>query len=270
VSTRHEPAGDVDYERHGAGYATMRREDRTIAAAVRAAIGDATTVLNVGAGAGSYEPSDLDVTAVEPAAAMRAQRPAHKVRAIDAVAEDLPFPDGTFDASMASITIHQWRDLERGLAELRRVTSGPVVVLTFEPDALLRFWLTDFAPQMMSHEAGRMPRLETVADLLGGEVDVVTIPIPRGCADGFAEAFFGRPEAFLEPDVRAAQSAWSFVGSDVVTASVEALSGALDDGRWDAEHGSLRGAERFEGSLRLLTARPAGRTGPLAFRSLDP
>lgn len=121
------PAGDFDYERHGDGYARLRRTDPRIAAMVHAALGDARTVVNVGAG-GSYEPLDRDVTAVEPSAVMRAQRPAHLSPAVDAPAEALPFPDDSFDAAMATATVHQWADLRRGLRELRRVARGPVVI----------------------------------------------------------------------------------------------------------------------------------------------
>src|SRR4051794_19484486 len=135
-----QPAGDFDYERGGTGYAVRRRTDPRIAARVHAALGDARTVLNVGAGAGSYEPTDRVVTAVEPSAAMRAQRPADRP-AIDAQAENLPFPDGSFDAAMAMVTVHQWPDLDGGLRELRRVSRGPVVMLTFDPDSLDRLWL---------------------------------------------------------------------------------------------------------------------------------
>src|SRR5262249_9128992 len=138
---REAPAGDFDYEANGGGYALRRRPDPRIAALVHEALGDARTVLNVGAGAGSYEPTDRHVVAVEPSQAMRAQRPHHLAPAIDATAERLPFDDDSFDAAMAMITIHQWSDLDAGLRELRRVSRGPVVVLTFDGDALLDFWM---------------------------------------------------------------------------------------------------------------------------------
>jgi SAM-dependent methyltransferase len=130
-------AGDFDYERNGRGYAIQRRADDRIAALIHAALGTARTVLNVGAGAGSYEPDDRYVLAVEPSAAMRAQRPRHAAPVIQAVAEHLPLDDHSFDASMALIRVHQWPDAERGLRELRRVTRGPIVVMTFDGDALL-------------------------------------------------------------------------------------------------------------------------------------
>ena len=155
------PAGDFDYERAGAGYARLRRTDPRLAAHVHAALGEARTVLNVGAGAGSYEPEDRYVVAVEPSAAMRAQRPAGRP-AVDAVAEALPFDDDSFDAAMAMITVHQWSDLERGLAELQRVARGPVVILTFDPDAMLDFWLADYVPEVFEAERPRMPKLSAL------------------------------------------------------------------------------------------------------------
>jgi SAM-dependent methyltransferase len=232
-------AGDVDYEATGQRYARHRRTDPRIAALVWAALGDARTVINVGAGAGSYEPEDRYVVAVEPSAAMRAQR---RTPAVDAVAEALPFDDDSFDAAMAMVTIHQWPDADRGLRELRRVSRGPVVILTFDGDAVPRFWLDDYAPDVLALEASRYPPLEQ----LGG--NVVDVPIPFDCVDGFAEAFYGRPEALLDPEVRRAQSAWGLAGVD----DVPALRDALATGEWDARHGHLRTQRQYVGSLRLV------------------
>lgn len=136
-------AGDVDYGEIGGSYSRYRQPDPVIEAHIHAALGEARSVLNVGAGAGSYEPTDRAVTAVEPSASIRAQRPAHLVEAVDAVAEDLPFADKSFDASMASVTVHQWSDLEQGLAEMRRVTRGPVVLLVCNPARMHDYWLSD-------------------------------------------------------------------------------------------------------------------------------
>jgi SAM-dependent methyltransferase len=241
------PAGDFDYERSGAGYARLRRTDPRLAAHVHAALGDARTVLNVGAGAGSYEPEDRYVVAVEPSAAMRAQRPAGRPAA-DAVAEALPFDDASFDAAMAMITVHQWSDLERGLAELRRVARGPVVILTFDPDAMLDFWLADYVPEVFEAERPRMPTLSA----LGGEASA--LPIPLDCVDGFIEAYYGRPEAFLDPEVRAAQSAWEKTGVDVGP-GLTRLAEDLRSGAWDARYGDLRRQPEYIGSLRLITRR---------------
>ncbi|MDR3512653.1 MAG: methyltransferase domain-containing protein, partial [Caulobacteraceae bacterium] len=163
-----EPAGDFDYDAHGQGYARRRRTDPRIAARVHAALGEARTVLNVGAGAGSYEPEDRHVIAVEPSAAMRAQRPGRLAPAVRGVAEALPLDDQSVDAAMAMVTVHQWRDLDLGLSELRRVTRGPIVILTFDGDALDRFWLADYAPELMAVERGRYPPIDALVVGLGG------------------------------------------------------------------------------------------------------
>ncbi|WOF23626.1 methyltransferase domain-containing protein [Microbacterium betulae] len=249
-------AGDADYGVIGAGYATYRRPDPRILAAIEAAFGDARTVVNVGAGAGSYEPVDRDVTAVEPSASMRAQRPASLATAIDATAEALPFADDAFDAALASFTVHQRSDLRAGLRELRRVTTGPVVVLTCDPTALDRFWLAEYAPEVIATEAGRYPSIAAVADGLGGVVEVSSLPIPLDCTDGFGEAYYGRPEALLDPGARSANSAWSFVDAAVGERFERSLRADLDAGAWDARHGALRTAATFDGALRLIVSRP--------------
>ncbi|MGN6127758.1 MAG: class I SAM-dependent methyltransferase [Humibacter sp.] len=250
-------AGDADYGTIGTDYARYRRPDPRIAARIRDALGDARTLLNVGAGAGSYEPTDLDVTPVEPSATMRAQRPAHLAAAMDAVAEHLPFEDDTFDAAMATFTVHQWPDLDAGLAEVRRVTRGPIVVLTADPTRLTRFWLNEYAPEVLAAEAGRYPTMERLVAALGGEerASVLPVPVPLDCTDGFGEAYYGRPEALLDPGARLANSAWSFVGDDVETRFVDRLSADLADGSWDARHGALRTTPEFDGSLVLVVGR---------------
>jgi SAM-dependent methyltransferase len=215
-------------------------------------------VLNVGAGAGSYEPTDRRVTAVEPAAEMRAQRPSHLVPALDAVAEALPFEDNSFDAAMTTFSVHQWRDLGAGLRELRRVTRGPVVVLTCDPALLDRFWLADYAPEVIATEARRYPSIADIAAGLGGTVDRAGVPIPLDCTDGFNEAYYGRPEALLDPDARLACSAWSFVSDAAVARFARTLAADLADGTWDERHGALRTQPTFEGSLVLVTAQARG------------
>ncbi|GAA1978574.1 class I SAM-dependent methyltransferase [Amycolatopsis minnesotensis] len=246
-------AGDFDYETHGGGYAVRRRTDPRIAAYVHAALGDAGTVLNVGAGAGSYEPEDREVIAVEPSRAMRAQR---RTPAVDAVAENLPFDDGSFDAAMATVTIHQWSDPGRGLRELRRVSRGPVVILTFDGDAGGDFWLAGYAPELIAVERRRYPALGDVAEALGGDCAVVTVPVPIDCVDGFTEAFYARPERFLDPEVRRSQSAWGFVEPAVVERSVAKLREDVESGEWDRRYGFLRDQPEYLGSLRLVTATP--------------
>ncbi|MGV1794794.1 class I SAM-dependent methyltransferase [Rhizobium sp. A37_96] len=249
-------AGDANYGVIGSGYTRYRQPDPHIAEFIRAALGDARTVLNVGAGAGSYEPVDRQVTAVEPSASMRAQRPEHLPAAIDGTAEQLPFADQSFDAAMATFTVHQWSDLRRGLGEMRRVTRGPVLVLSCDPDLLERSWLHAYAPEMIAVEARRYPAMDAIAAALGGNVEVKAVPIPLNCIDGFGEAYYGRPERMLDPGARLANSAWSFVDASVGERFVAELGRDLADGSWDRRHGALRTQPFFEGSLRLVIARP--------------
>jgi hypothetical protein len=243
------------YDRIGRSYVATRAEDPRIAAAIHAALGDARTVLNVGAGAGSYEPQDRTVTAVEPSSSMRALRPPHLPPAIDAVAERLPFADRSFDAAMTTFSVHQWADLGAGLAELRRVTRGPVAVLTCDPALLRRFWLDEYAPEVIATEAGRHPSIADLTQGLGGQVNVTPVPIPADCSDGFNEAYYGRPEGLLDPAARLACSAWSFVSPDVHDRFTETLTRDLADGTWDRRHGHLREEPFFTGSLVIVSAR---------------
>ena len=248
-------AGDANYGVIGQGYTNYRQPEPYIAEFIRQALGDAKTVLNVGAGAGSYEPVDRALTAVEPSASMRAQRPAHLTGAVDAVAERLPFSDKSFDASMATFTVHQWPDLKAGLAEMRRVTRGPVLILSCDPDELTRSWLHDYAPEMIAVEARRYPAMRAISDGLGGNAEIIPVPIPLGCIDGFGEAYYGRPERMLEPGARLANSAWSFVDKSIGERFVTDLGRDLADGSWDSRYGALRTQPFFEGSLRLIVAR---------------
>jgi ubiquinone/menaquinone biosynthesis C-methylase UbiE len=248
--------GDFDYDTHGSGYSVLRRTDPRIAKYVHAALGAARTVLNVGAGAGSYEPTDREVTAVEPSASMRAQRPAHLTEAIDGVAEDLPFEDSSFDAVMATVTVHQWPDADKGLRELRRVSRGPVVILTFDGDLQDQFWLNDYVPELIEVERRRYPKIRHITQVLGGTTTVLPMPIPIDCVDGFTEAYYARPERFLDAAVRKSQSAWIFLEPGVESRAVAHLEADLGSGEWDRGHSALRTLPEFVGSLRLITAYP--------------
>jgi len=245
-------AGDANYGVIGVSYTDYRQPEPDIAARIEAALGSAARVLNVGAGAGAYEPASREVVAVEPSQSMRAKRPAARPPAIDAVAEKLPFPDGHFGASMATFTVHQWTDFRAGLGEMRRVTRGPVVILTCDPAEVERFWLHHYAPAVLAAEARRYPALAAIRAILGGVVRVEEVPIPLHCRDGFNEAYFGRPERLLEERARLACSAWSFVDPATAAASVEHLRADLAAGRWDARFGHLRTQPEFDGSLRLI------------------
>ena len=248
-------AGDYDYETGGGTYDTYRRADPRIGAVVHRALGDAATVLNVGAGAGSYEPADRVVVAVEPSAAMRAKRTSD-APVVDAVAEALPFGDDSFDAAMAIATVHQWPDLDAGLRELRRVARGPVAVLTFDPEVIVTAWFAEYAPDIATADGRRMPAPEEIAARLGGRTEISAVAIPLDCTDGFVEAYYGRPERLLEEPVRRAQSGWAFLPDGAEARAVARLATDLVDGTWDQRHGHLRTRPWHEGSLRLVISRP--------------
>lgn len=248
-------AGDANYGKIGQGYTAYRQPDPAIASFLEQVLGDAGTVLNVGAGAGSYEPLTRRVTAVEPSASMREQRPAHLSEAIDAGAESLPFEGDSFDASMATFSVHQWSNLDGGLAEMRRVTKGPVLILTCDPAALRDTWLYEYAPEMIDVEARRYPSMDRIGKQLGSHVSVLPVPIPLNCTDGFSEAYYGRPEHLLDPGARRANSAWSFVDPSAEVRFVDKLENDLKAGVWDEKHGMLRHLPFFEGSLRLVVGR---------------
>lgn len=245
-------AGDVDYGDIGRRYAEFRRPEPMIAAQILRALGNAQRVLNVGAGAGSYEPTDREVVAVEPSATMRAQRPAHLPPAIDAVAEHLPFPDASFDAAMGTYTVHQWTDLAQGIAEMTRVTRGTVVILAADPDRLHDFWISRYVPEALDRELSRFPRIDTLVELLGEGTRVEHVPIPLLCSDGFTEAYYGRPERFLEPGVTGAMSSWTLTDPAIVARGLARLANDLADGSWDRAFGHLRTQPTYDGSLRLI------------------
>ncbi|MBP2471285.1 SAM-dependent methyltransferase [Crossiella equi] len=250
---RTRPAGDFDYETPGIGYAAHRRTDPRIAALVHAALGEARTVLNVGAGAGSYEPADRHVIAVEPSASMRAQRPRHLAPAVNATAEELPFDDNAVDAAMATITVHHWADADRGLRELRRVSAGPVVVLTICAQALAEGWFGEYAPEVVAAEATRFPAVAHIAEVLGG-ARTTPVPVALDCPDGFTDAYYGRPERFLDPAVRRAQSGWRFAGAEAEARTVAKLRADLESGEWDRRFGHLRTQPEYDSALRLVVA----------------
>jgi hypothetical protein len=187
---------------------------------------------------------------------MRAQRPAGAGPAIQAFAEALPLDDDAVDAAMAVATVHQWADMAKGLAELRRVARGPVVVVAFDGPALAGFWLNDYAPELIAAEQARYPGLDAVCAGLGGRVEVTTIPIPIDCIDGITEAFYARPERFLDVAVRRAQSSWGFVDPAVEPRFEAALAADLASGAWDERYGHWRALPTYEGSLRMIVSRP--------------
>jgi SAM-dependent methyltransferase len=246
----------VDYDTHGVGYAGRRLADPRFAERIEAALGDARTVVNVGAGAGSYEPTDRWVLAVEPSETMRGQRPDDAAPCLAGTAESLPLDDDSVDAAMACVTIHHWADRAAGLAELRRVARGPVVVFTFELNDLVA-WQRDYFAEAVAIEQPRFGTLDQVAAELGGKVRIERLRTPADCTDGFFEAFWNRPEPLLDPTVRASQSIWELLDPGVEDQIFERLATDLASGKWDAEHGALREMPSYEGSLRLVISDPA-------------
>jgi SAM-dependent methyltransferase len=238
------------YDRIGRSYSATRGEDPRIAAAIHAALGDARMVLNVGAGAGAYEPRDRDVTAVEPSAVMRAQRPPGAAPCIDARAEVLPFADGAFDATMAVLSDHHWSDRLAGLRELRRV-GRRAVVFQWDPAFVDAFWLTrEYLP---SFARGLHGGFEGARAALGATREEV-VPIPHDCRDGFLMAYWRRPEAYLDATVRANISVFSLLPADEVDAMVGALRADLESGAWELRHGDLLARDELDLGYRLLIA----------------
>jgi len=240
------------YDSIGASYAVTRRTEPRIAAQVWAALGDARSVLNVGAGTGSYEPPDRDVTAVEPSAVMRAQRAVGAARCVAGSADHLPFDDGAFDAAMAFATVHHWPDPIAGLREMQRVARRVVVFTceTTESSWRRRFWLTrDYLPEVVAAPVGLATRL---ARAVGAHVEPVLVP--WDCADGFFEAYWRRPEAYLDENVRRGISVWSAVGQAAEERAVQQLRADLASGRWADRNHDILDLEEAELGLRLLVA----------------
>jgi SAM-dependent methyltransferase len=245
------------YDRTGEGYARQRRPDPRLAEPICLALGSARTVVNVGAGAGSYEPQDRYVLAVEPSATMRSQRPPSLPPAVDAVAESLPLDDDCFDAAMAILTVHHWSDPVAGLEELRRVARGPVVVLSFDIEVEAKNWLaSDYVPEITADNRQRFLAPAAIAEILG-EAAVSDVPVPGDCTDGFFEAFLTRPEAYLRSEVRKAQSGWHRLGPEIERRVVRRLDADLASGEWDRRHGAWRERRSYDGGLRLIVSQPA-------------
>ncbi|WP_057882391.1 class I SAM-dependent methyltransferase [Tsuneonella troitsensis] len=239
------------YDTIGIDYANLRRPDPRIAAMIDHALGDARRVLNVGAGAGSYEPLDREVIALEPSAKMIAQRPAHAAPAVQGVAEDLPFEADSFDAAMGVLTVHHWSDPAKGLKEMRRVSRGPVVLLTFDPDSRVA-WILDYWPQLAELDDATMPKLSLYGEVLG-EVEVIPVPIPHDCTDGFLYAYWRRPRAYLDPAVRKAISSfWKIEGAEDGFAR---LAADLESGAWNARYGHLLGQDSIDAGYCLVVSR---------------
>ncbi len=240
----------TSYDTIGIDYSKLRKPDRRIERVIWNALGNARSVLNVGAGAGSYEPVDRQVTAIEPSAEMIKQRPAAAAPVIQGRAEDLPFDDKSFDASMAILTVHHWDNIGIGLKEMRRVTRGPVVLLTFDP-SVRTFWLLDYIPGLASLDDERMPEIGEYKRWLES-TKVTPVPIPRDCTDGFLRAYWRRPKAYLDPRIRAAMS--SFWMIDDASVALRRLEDDLDSGRWKESYGDLLELDECDLGYRLIVS----------------
>jgi SAM-dependent methyltransferase len=239
------------YDIIGLNYADLRKPDPRIAAAVHRALGPSQTVLNVGAGTGSYEPLDRDVTAVEPSLEMIRKRAPAAAKVIQASAESLPFGDDAFDAAMAVLTVHHWHDKQAGLREMRRVTRGPIVLLTFDPSH--RPWLTDYLPELASLDEAQMPAMSEYERWLG-EVHIAPLPIPHDCTDGFLYAYWRRPRAYLDPTLRSGSSSFWAIGD--CEAGLERLRRDLDSGEWERRYADLLALESYDVGYRLIVGEP--------------
>lgn len=249
---------EATYDRIGRGYSAHRHADPRIAAQVEEALGDARSVLNVGAGAGSYEPADRAVTAVEPSTEMIAQRPADAAPAVRASAERLPFEDDSFDAAMAIVSDHHWGDRAAGLREMLRVARRRVLVLNADPGRADSFWLTrDYLRGFVGliPERYRRPgHWEQELRGLLGKIEVRPVPVPHNCRDGFYQAYWRRPRAYLDRSVRESISVFHRLAGTEVSTAMESLRRDLDEGRWEKRAGPLRERSELDVGLRLIVA----------------
>lgn len=247
------------YDRLGQGYSRVRQPDPRIAVQIDAALGKARTVLNVGAGTGSYEPEGREVTAVEPSAEMIGQRPPRSAPVVQASAEELPFADASFDASLAVLTVHHWADLGAGLAELRRVSRERIVIVTFDPEALTDLWIPrDYFPEMLAlkRRSGATSGALT-AQLAGATVE--SIPVPRDCTDLFFAALWARPEKLFDEEVVKPMWVWQSISEEARRSGRERLRADLDSGVWEQRFGHLRELSSLDVGLRLVSVPCADR-----------
>jgi SAM-dependent methyltransferase len=244
------------YERIGHGYAAVRREDPRLAAIIQQALGAARTVVNVGAGAGSYEPRDRHVIAVEPSDVMASQRPHDRAPAIRATAAALPLRDADVDAAMAILTVHHWdAEQEQGVRELRRVARGPVVILTFDAEVSGRMWLAaDYLPEVAELDRRIFPAISQLTEWLGPDTSVRTVEVAADTPDWTFAALWAHPERVLDPPARAATSGFARTDPAVVERVVSRVRADLQSGAWDARHGDLRELDAYDAGLRLVVS----------------
>lgn len=249
------------YDRIGRGYASLRRPDPRIASAIDRALGDAASVVNIGAGAGSYEPADRTVIAVEPSEVMIRQRPAGAARCLRGSAEALPLEPASVDAAMAILSAHHWADLERGLGEMARVARKRAVLVTWVPDSA-PFWLTqDYFPEIIDHDRTIFPSTPALVEMLErtiGPAQVTPLPVPHDCADGMLCAYWRRPESYLDPEVRGAMSSFARIDA---RAGLARLRDDLASGRWTERHGDLLALDALDLGYRVVRCEIGGTNG---------
>ena len=237
------------YDSIGVNYAELRKPDPRIAKVIENALGQAKTVVNVGAGTGSYEPAGRSVTSVEPSREMIRKRGPVAAKAIQASADDLPFGDKTFDAAMAILTIHHWPDKQAGLREMRRVTRGRIVLLTFDPSH--RPWLTDYLPELAALDEAQAPRMSDYERWLG-PVRITPVLVPHDCIDGFLYAYWRRPAAYLDTRIRSGSSSfWAIKNAE---AGLQSLKADLESGAWERRYAELLTLEEYDAGYRLVVA----------------
>lgn len=244
----------ADYDLIGQGYAALRRPDPRLAGMLAAELDGVRSVVNVGAGTGSYEPRDVHVVAVEPSDVMAAQRPRELAPALRLSAGDLPLRDGSVDAAMAVLTVHHWgREQEQGVREMRRVATGPVVIVTYDRDVSARMWLpAEYMPEVAAEDRRVFPDVAALDHWLGGGSHISVVPIDRDTPDWTFGAFWAHPERVLDPAARAVTSGFARSDPDAVARAVGALAADLSSGVWDARHGALRHQQSYDAGMRLV------------------
>ena len=241
----------------GRGYRAVRQPDPRIASKIAAALGDSQSVVNVGAGAGSYEPADRWVLAVEPSSVMIAQRPPGAAPVLQTTVQDLPLADRSVDAAMAILTLHHWPDIDAGLRRLLRVVRQRVLIVTMDVATLARLWIIDdYLPELLGQHAARFPSIERLCELLPN-ASIEALAVPRDCTDGFLAALWARPQALLDPATRAATSPWYELPAATVEAALARLERDLQDGTWRKRYGHHLEQAELDVGLRLITSRIA-------------
>lgn len=247
-----QPSDRQLYDQIGKRYRWFRHPDARLNARIQKALRDAQSVVNVGAGTGSYEPRDRPVTAVEPSLTMISQRPEHAAPVVRAAAQRLPFADASFDAALAILTLHHWDDLPQGLAEMRRVSRELIVIATWDPQAA-GFWLVDdYFPEILEIDRCIFPQIQALREHLG-KIEVSPLPIPYDCTDGFLGAYWRRPYAYFDPEVRGAISTFSQISN--LEAGLSCLRQDLESGLWFRRYGHLIRETQLDLGYRLVVAR---------------